>query len=51
LAPTADRNILAVLGAGALLGTLDRGSYVRANTSRNLLAWLAQFTEDDVQDG
>jgi hypothetical protein len=48
--PSAERNILAVLGAGALLGTLDGSSYLRGNMSRNLLEWLAQFTQDNIQE-
>jgi hypothetical protein len=47
--PSAERNILTVLGAGALLGTLDHGRYLRENSSRNLVASLAQFTEANVE--
>jgi hypothetical protein len=47
--PSAERNILAVLGAGALVGSLDGGRYLREGVRPNLLEALAQFTKDNVE--
>jgi hypothetical protein len=44
-----ERNILAVLGAGALLSTLDDSQYLGEPSWRNLMQSLAQFTADNVE--
>jgi hypothetical protein len=47
--PSVERNVLAVLGAGALLSTLDDSQYLREESWRNLMESLAQFTKDNVE--
>ena len=47
--PSVERNVLAVLGAGALLSTLDDSHYLRQESWRNLMESLAQFTKDNVE--
>ena len=47
--PAADRNILAVLGAGELLRTFENGRYLRQNTALSMLTWLAQFQQANIE--
>ena len=47
--PAADRNVLAVLGAGELLRTIQNGELLRRSTSSDLLRWLAQFQYANVK--
>jgi hypothetical protein len=47
--PAADRNILAVLGAGDLLcHASSRNTLMREPTASNLQGWLLQFKEENM---
>ena len=47
--PAADRNILAVVGAGDLLNRApSRSDLMREPTASNLQGWLLQFEEEHV---
>jgi len=49
--PAADRNILAVLGAGDLLGHApSRNSLMREPTADTLQGWLLQFKQEHVSE-
>jgi hypothetical protein len=47
--PAADRNILAMLGAGDLLNHApSRNALMREPTASNLQGWLLQFKDENV---
>jgi hypothetical protein len=49
--PAADRNILAVLGAGDLLShARARNSLLREPEAQKLKGWLLQFKQENVSD-
>ena len=49
--PAADRNVLAVLGAGELLGRApSRNSLMREPTADQLRGWLLQFEQEHVSE-
>jgi hypothetical protein len=49
--PAADRNVLAVLGAGDLMShARSRNSLIREPDARKLPGWLLQFREDNVSE-
>lgn len=49
--PAADRNILAVVGAGELLHHApSRNDLMREPTTSNLQGWLLQFKEEHVSN-
>jgi hypothetical protein len=49
--PAADRNILAVLGAGVLIShARSRASLLRESVARRLQVWLLQFEQENVSE-
>jgi hypothetical protein len=49
--PAADRNILAVLGTGELMGHApSRNSLMRDPTAAKLQGWLLQFKQEHVSE-
>ena len=47
--PAADRNVLAVLGAGELLRTVQNGELLRQRTWGDPLSWLARFQNANLE--